>query len=292
MENNSVLDKLKIIYESLPPKQKKLADFIVNEYVTSAFMNATVLAREVGVSESTVTRLVSALGYLGYSGFQADCQKLVQTHISSLEKYPFNLEDPGTDIYRQVMTLEARMLSSTAERLYKEVLDQVVKLICEAEEVVVVGTLGNICLAEYTSYFLSIIGPRVHKITRISVENLMTISKLGNKSVAIVFSFPRYPQEVQELLVYLREKNVPIVGFTDSVISPIMPYTTYPCIVVQKYITFMDPFSAVFALVNALLTGVYWYDKDASKEKVEQYDKFCKSQNLLVLKDTNVIDLI
>ncbi len=289
---SSVLDQLQKISASLSPKQRLLAEYVAENYVKSAFMNAANLAYNAGVSESTVTRLVAVLGYSGYSDFQAACQDMVQSHISSLEKYP--LESPGTnrDIYSQVMAMEAQMLSRTAELLSKETMDTIVDLICETQDVVIVGTVANVCLAEYAAYFLSILGPTIHKITKLDVESLMEIRKLPSASLALVFSFPRYPKPTQVILEYLKEKQVPVIGFTDSVASPIIPFTQYPLIVPQKFITFIDPFGAVVALIHALFTGIYLKDKETSQAKVEQFDKYCKSQNFLIRKEINVVDLI
>jgi len=292
MIKDSVLDYLKKQYDSLSPKQKKLADYIAMNYVKSAFMNAAVLAYNAGVSESTVTRLISVLGYSGYSSFQTACQDLVQSHISSLEKYPLKQTDSDSDIYRQVMSMEAQMFSNTVEMISSETLDSVVDMIYEADELVLVGTVANICLVEYAAYFFSIIGPKVHKITNMDVESLMTIRKLPANSMAMVFSFPRYPRQTQEILELLSKKNVPVAGFTDSITSPIMPFTKYPILVSQKYITFMDPLGPAMALIHALFTGVYLKNKEASHQKVEDFDQYCRSKNFLLRKDVNIVDLV
>ncbi|WP_083775773.1 MurR/RpiR family transcriptional regulator [Aminobacterium colombiense] len=292
-ESVSVLDQLKKISSSLSPKLRKLAEYVAGNYVKSAFMNAATLAYNSGVSESTVTRFVAILGYSGYSDFQSACQAMVQNHISTLEKYPLDASGKSSlDIYRQVMSMEAQMLSRASEIISKDVMDTIVDLIYEASDVVIVGTVANVCLAEYANYFLSILGPNVHKITRLDIESLMKIRKMPPKTVAMVFSFPRYSKPTQDILEYLKAKEIPIIGFTDSVASPIIPFIKYPLIIPQQYITFIDPFGAVMALIHALFTGVYLKDKDASQNKVKQFDSYCKSQNFLIRKEINVVDLI
>ena len=45
--------------------QRKIADFILGSYDKAAFMTANRLGKQVGVSESTVVRFASELGYDG-----------------------------------------------------------------------------------------------------------------------------------------------------------------------------------------------------------------------------------
>ncbi len=286
-----VLEELQNNYNSLSRKQRKLADFILANHTKAAFTNAALLAKEAGVSESTVTRLVSVLGYSNYTRFREAFQDLLQDRLTALEKYPFQ-QDERADIYSQVISMEGQMVSRMAETISRETMDAVADLLCRVEDAVIAGTGANACLADYTSYFLGIIGPTVHKVTDVDVESLMTIRKLPGNSMALVFSFPRYPRPTQDILEYLQEKDVPIVGVTDCMSSPIIPYTTHALIVPQKYITFMDPLAAVMALVHALLTGVYLKDSESVHRKVEEYDRYCNAQDLMVRKDIDVVDLI
>ena len=52
--------------------QKKLADFIREDYDKAAFLTAAKMGGEVGVSESTVVRFETALGYEGYPELHKD----------------------------------------------------------------------------------------------------------------------------------------------------------------------------------------------------------------------------
>ena len=53
-------------YPTLSKGQKKLSDYILSHYDKAAYMTASKLGAEVGVSESTVVRYAIELGYGGY----------------------------------------------------------------------------------------------------------------------------------------------------------------------------------------------------------------------------------
>ena len=50
--------------------QKRIANYVLENYDKAAFMTAGKLGKTVGVSESTVVRFASELGYDGYPGMR------------------------------------------------------------------------------------------------------------------------------------------------------------------------------------------------------------------------------
>ena len=62
-------DLLSLIEDAMPrlsKGQKQIALFILNHYEKAAYMTASALGTEVGVSESTVVRFSAELGFSGY----------------------------------------------------------------------------------------------------------------------------------------------------------------------------------------------------------------------------------
>ena len=62
---NELVQRLEDGYNKFSKGQKKLADFIREDYDKAAFMTAAKMGEEVGVSESTVVRFATHLGYKG-----------------------------------------------------------------------------------------------------------------------------------------------------------------------------------------------------------------------------------
>ena len=67
---NDILKKIDESVPSFSKGQKKIAQFITNEYSKAVFMTAAKIAEETGVSESTVVRFADALGFGGFPEFQ------------------------------------------------------------------------------------------------------------------------------------------------------------------------------------------------------------------------------
>ena len=56
----NIVQRIRNIHQRLSKGHKKIANYVVNNYEQAAFMTATRLGAQVGVSESTVVRLRKA----------------------------------------------------------------------------------------------------------------------------------------------------------------------------------------------------------------------------------------
>ena len=82
MEDNNIIERLKILYPALSKSQKRIADFVVEHYDRAAFITAAKLGENVGVSESTVVRFASELGYDGYPEFQHVLREIIKNKLT------------------------------------------------------------------------------------------------------------------------------------------------------------------------------------------------------------------
>ena len=60
------------------PQQTKIASYLIEHYEKAAFLTATQLAKEIGVSQPTVIRFAQHLGFANYSLFTASFQHLLK----------------------------------------------------------------------------------------------------------------------------------------------------------------------------------------------------------------------
>ena len=76
--SKNVLQTIRSRTDSFSRGQKRIADYILMNYDKAAFMTAGHLGRKAQVSESTVVRFASQLGYDGYPNMQRALQELVR----------------------------------------------------------------------------------------------------------------------------------------------------------------------------------------------------------------------
>ena len=82
-------DVLKLIDEGtrgFSKGQRSIAAYITAHYDKAAYMTASRLGSEVGVSESTVVRFVMELGFEGYPEFRRALLELVRSKLTAVQR--------------------------------------------------------------------------------------------------------------------------------------------------------------------------------------------------------------
>ena len=90
---NELLKMIDERYQKFSKGQKKLADFIREDYDKAAFLTAAKMGEEVGVSESTVVRFATALDMTGIRSFR----RLWETGADEAEFHPAYGSDVWAD---------------------------------------------------------------------------------------------------------------------------------------------------------------------------------------------------
>ena len=87
MENaQELIQRLNHSGKKLSKSHRRIAECIVSHYDKVVFMTASRLGEYVGVSESTVVRFASELGYGGYPCMQKALQEMIRTRLTSIQR--------------------------------------------------------------------------------------------------------------------------------------------------------------------------------------------------------------
>lgn len=277
--------------KTLSPKQYQLAKFMLLNYRTMAFENASTLAKAAGVSESTVTRLAHSLGYSGSSELQFAMKDLIKDHISSLERSSLAREDLEQNLFSKVFGIEKAIMDETLAMLQPEIFNKAVELLYSANYILVAGTQPDTCAVEYALY-LSIIRRKVTKIVNFNIEEYNDLKDIGKDSAALILSFPRYPERTQTIARILKSRDVRLIGITDSPVSPIAPLCDLLFTVPMKFITLVEPMSAVVALIHALIIGIYLKNPEQAKNEIKKYESLANFEKYYVHDEIDIVDLI
>mgnify|MGYP002540720019 CR=1 FL=1 len=82
---NELLNRINNHYSAMSKGQKLLATYITDNYDKAVFLTAAKMGETVGVSESTVVRFATSLGYKGYPEFQKALEE-----FSESQQYAFD----------------------------------------------------------------------------------------------------------------------------------------------------------------------------------------------------------
>ena len=255
---NELLQKIEDGYQKFSKGQKKLADFIREDYDKAAFLTAAKMGEEVGVSESTVVRFAMALGYDGYPGFQRALGELVRTKLNSIQRMEvtYGRISQG-EILASVLQSDIEKIKLTMEAIDHGSFEMAVDTILKARRIYVIGIRRCAPLASFLSFYLNLICPNVTAVTTNSSSEIFEqLIRIGEEDVIIGISFPRYSMRTLKALEFASNRKAKVITLTDSVHSPMTLYSSCNLIARSDMASIVDSLVAPLSVVNALVVAL------------------------------------
>ena len=168
MKDPNILQLIKSRKDHYTPQQAKIASYLLGNYEKVAFLTATQLAKEIGVSQPTVIRFAQSLGFPKFNLFLAAFQELLTAELTSADRFNLSLVGgPSTsEGSSNIIIREIRTLTAFARDFPQEAFDRAVSMIAKSKNIYVLGTRGSASLAQYFRYFLNKVKRNVIAVTR------------------------------------------------------------------------------------------------------------------------------
>lgn len=254
---DSFQDRIGVFYSGLSKGHKRIADFIKNNYEKASFMTAAKLGKTVGVSESTVVRFASHVGFDGYPELQKHLQELVKSHLTSVQRMEVAANRMGgDDIINDAFAADAEMLKRTREGVSREDFFGSVAAINKAHKIYVLGSRSSASLASFAAFYLNYLCDNVVLIDTSSTSEMFEqMFRISEQDVCIAISFPRYSNQTINALSFAKSRGATILSITDGEMSPIAQYATYLLVAESSMVSFVDSLVAPLSLINALIAA-------------------------------------
>ena len=235
---------------------RKIADYIMQHYDKAVFMTASSLGDRVGVSESTVVRFASALGYEGYPQLQRALQELVRHRLTAVQRFEMTSDMNQSEILQTVLKADMHNIRSTIEELNTATFDDVVDRIVSARTIYVMGVRSAAPLASFLGYYLHFVFDNVHVASAGVIDVFEQISRIGKEDLLIGISFPRYSTRTLDAMKYALSRGAQVIGITDGQMSPLAEASTECLTARTDMASFVDSLAAPLSLINALIVSV------------------------------------
>jgi len=255
---NELLQKLDEKYVKFSKGQKKLADFIRNEYDKAAFMTAARMGEEVGVSESTVVRFAMALGYEGYPEFQKALGEVVRNRLNSIQRMEVTYGRIGQgEILTSVLQSDIEKIKMTISAIDHTAFEMAVDTLINARRIYVIGLRSCAPLASFLGFYLNLICENVTVINANgSSEIFEQLIRIDGEDAIIGISFPRYSMRTLKALEFASNRSAKVITLTDSIHSPINLYSSCNLIARSDMASIVDSLVAPLSVVNALVVAM------------------------------------
>ncbi len=283
---SSVLQTIRQQMDGFSKGQKRIAEYILSDYDKAAFMTAAKLGKTAQVSESTVVRFASELGYSGYPAMQKALQELIRGRLTSVQRIRASEMEEG-DLLSRAMHRDVETINATIESIDRAAFTSVVEKLLSAEHVYIVGVRSSAFLAGYLNFYLRLLMDNVILVKHSAAGEIYEqMVHIGPKDVLIAISFPRYSNMVIHAVDMACERGADVIAITDNGMSPLMPYATEALFVQCEALSYVDSLAAPLSFLNALVLAVGYRKRqevDETFSQLEQvwskYDIFGKSED-------------
>ena len=255
---NELLLRIKEKYKKMSKGQRRLADYVCNDYDKAVFLTAAKLGEIVGVSESTVVRFATQLGYKGYPGFQKALEELVRNKLNSIQRMEVTYgRISQSEILETVLQSDIDKIKMTLADIDHKAFDLAIDTLLNARRVYVIGIRSCAPLASFLGFYLNLVCDNVSVVdVNSSSEIFEQLIRINEHDVIIGISFPRYSMRTLKALEFASNRKAKVITLTDSVHSPMNLYSSCNLIARSDMASIVDSLVAPLSVVNALVVAL------------------------------------
>jgi len=252
--SHPVINDISMKLDSLTPKAQTLGNYIMQHPSKAVFMTTKELAETCEISEATVVRFVSTLGYSGYSDFQSALKDFVNTGLSLPERAAIKgIKEPGADRLHRGILEELNNLKHLYENISVETLNQFVDHLEQSDTVYIVGSRLSYTFAYYLGWSLTKIRKGVHILKGSDSTCFDMLVNAPSDSLVILAATTRYPNELLKLSKMVRRSNHTLLTMTDSNIAPVIQFADASLVVPASSIPFIGNVSGMLAAIQYIV---------------------------------------
>ncbi len=286
MENaQELIQRLNQSGKKLSKSHRRIAECIVSHYDKAAFMTASRLGEYVGVSESTVVRFASALGYDGYPQLQRALQELIRHRLTASQRFEMTSDMDQSQVLSKVLKADMQNIRSTIDELDESVFENVVQSLLQARNIYVLGQRSSAPLAQFFAHYLDFIFSNVHLVTSGVSDIFEQIARIGEDDVLIGISFPRYSSRTVEAMQYAKSRGAQLVAITDGPLSPLHAASDLCLTAKSDMASFVDSMVAPLSLINALIVALSHSKRQQVAAYFEQMENIWDEYNVYLGKE-------
>lgn len=285
---NDLITKIQSELPGFSKGQKQIARFILEHYDKAAFMTASRLGVTVGVSESTVVRFATELGYDGYPHLQRALQEMIRNKLTSVQRMEVAGDRMGgRDVLQTVLHADTDMIRVTLDEIDRDAFQGAVDALMGAKRIYILGVRSSSALASFLGFYFNLLFENVTLVHTNSVSEIFEqVLRVEPGDVLFGISFPRYSKRTLSAMKYARDRGARVIALTDSQLSPLARVADHVLLARSDMASFVDSLVAPLSVINALIVAVGMSRRDEIEhtfnklERIwEEYDVYEKPED-------------
>lgn len=268
-ELEKLLNKLE-----LTKKEKRVAEFFLDEDKRIYLMTVSEIASEIGVSDTSVIRFIKNIGFKNFTEFKNSGQKKIKTHLEKTNDFIKNIDLIKENSIEQ-MYIEK--INEEVNRIFSQeslsILKDIGKTLMKKDNKYVVGFKSTAGVANFFGVRLGFI---LKNVFTFNIDDSVVVNSIFNikeNDVLIVFDYPMYSKVSQVLAKIAMTRNAKIILFSDSENSPLAKYSNIIYKVKLNGISVFNSLISTQILIEYILTYISQFIKEEDKERFTKIRK-------------------
>ena len=289
---NDLTSRINECYGSLSKGQKILATYITDNYDKAVFLTAAKMGQVVGVSESTVVRFATHLGYKGYPEFQKALEEMVRNKLNSIQRMEVTYgRISQSHILETVLQSDQEKIKDTLEHIDEHAFELAVDTIIKAKHIYIVGIRSCAPLAAFMAFYFNLMFENVTLLqTNNSSELFEQMVRISKDDVIIGISFPRYSMRTLKAMEFANDRNAKVIAITDSVHSPMNLYSSCNLLARSDMVSVVDSLVAPLSVINALVVALCLKCPEQVRKNLETLEETWNNYQVYLNDEIDFID--
>ena len=272
---SDIIENIRQSYDDMSKGHKAIAKFILENYEEASGMTAAKLGDTVGVSESTVVRFTTELGFEGYPQCQKVFKEELKSKLTSVErlKATDKFADDSAAIH-DVISSDIDNLKNTLASIDTKAFDEAVNTVLNAKKIYLMGLRASSPLSSFMYFYMSILFDDVVNISSNSANEVFEqILPISEGDVMIGISFPRYSRRTVNSMSYAKKRGAKVIAITDKADTSMTENADISLLAKSGMASFVDSLAAPLSLINAFLVTLGMHRKEHIRDSFEALEE-------------------
>jgi DNA-binding MurR/RpiR family transcriptional regulator len=271
--------------QRLTPVQRRIARILVEHAGRAGYLSSGDLANLAGVSQPSVTRFATALGFEGYPALRDELRVKIDGYRHDASTVDETAETTPVSQFEQALGDEIANLQQLSDTLRDPgPVAEAGRVLMESRPLPVLGMRAAGALASAFAYFAAKVHPDVRLLDNQGslLADRLEQARAAGAVAMLAFVLPRYPREAVDALRDARAVGLRVVTVTDSPVSPAAAESdvVLPAAVGSRLV--FDLHAAPMAMVTILLQAMCDAAPAETQARLEAFERSAATRQVFL----------
>lgn len=270
--SKNCLGQIRSHYARLSEKEKKIADYILNNPENIIHSTINDVAEDLNVADATVFRFCKRIGFKGFQAMKITLAAEIIEPIQQIHEEISESDDERT-VMEKVFQSNIHTLKSTLNLIDETAIEQAVDLLLNAGRVDFYGTGGSAVIAMDAYHKFIRTGIKVFTFMD-SHFQIMSASQLTKHDLAVVISHSGTNKDTMNILKTAKRNGAKIIGITGYPKSPLAQNSDVVLYTSAEETEYrseaLSSRIAQLSLIDALYVNVMKLNKEKAKKSLDK----------------------